>query len=92
MFFFPLSPLMLFFMYYKLRNVSSSKQLCWGLMERKLLSRGNSTSIIQGIDSKQFDNLRNSIFDFLHKYYIQRWTPVIQFHNHPDTSVLHEDH
>ena len=65
-------------------------------MERKLLSRGNSTFIIQGIDNKHrsepFDNLRNSIFDFLHKYYIQRWTPVIQFHNHPDTSVLHEDH
>ena len=65
-------------------------------MERKLLSRGNSTLIIQGIDNKHrsesFDNMRNSIFDFLHKYYIQRWTPVIQFHNHPDTSVLHEDH
>ena len=64
-------------------------------MERKLLSRGNSTFIIQGTDNKhrsEFDNLSNSIFDFLHKYYIQRWTPVIQFHNHPDTSVLHEDH
>ena len=65
-------------------------------MERKLLSRGNSTLIIQGIDNKHrsesFDNMRNSIFDILHKYYIQRWTPVIQFHNHPDTSVLHEDH
>ena len=65
-------------------------------MERKLLSRGNSTFIIQGIDNKHrsesFDNLRNYILDFLHKYYIQRWTPVIQFHNHPDTSVLHEDH
>ena len=63
-------------------------------MERKLLSRGNSTFIIQGIDNKHRSepNPRNSILDFLHKHYIQRWTPVIQFHNHPDTSVLHEDH